>query len=80
MTHFQTLILAVIACALSVIALDTVFGSREARAGFGGNNLHPITGDMVMVLFYNDGDNCIYEYKTKAGGPARKISCITGLQ
>lgn len=80
MTRFQTFLLATIAFALTAIAADTVFGIREARAGFGGNNLLPIFGDSVAVLFYNDGDNCVYEFKVKADGPARKLSCITGLK
>lgn len=79
MTRFQTFLVAVIAFALSVIAVDTIFGAREARAGFGTSNLQPIFGDMASILFYNDGNNCVYEFRTKADGPARKLSCITGL-
>lgn len=79
MTRFQTFLLAVIAIALTGIAFDTVFGVREARAGFGEINLHPVFGDMVAVVFYNDSDNCLYEFRTKANGPARKLSCVTGL-
>lgn len=80
MTRFQTFLLAVVAIALTGIAFNTTFGVHEARAGFGGNNLHPVYGSSVSVLFYNDGDNCLYEFKTKETGMAQKISCVTGLK
>lgn len=79
MTRFQTFLIAVIALSLSIIAANTVFGIRDARASFSSANLHPVFGDFVQVVFYNDVDNCLYEFRTKANGPARKLSCVTGL-
>lgn len=79
MTRVQTFLLATIAAALVILAGNTVFSIRDARAGFSGGNLHPIIGDMAMILFYNDADNCIYRFQTKTSGPAQKISCVTGL-
>lgn len=79
MTRFQTFIFAVIAGALSIMAGYTVFQSNEARADFKGQNLIPIIGDMAGVLFYNDGDHCIYDFKMKSNGTAKKIACITNI-